>query len=470
MNKFTITLILLTFSIWLVPIEKLQAQDPFECELDFTLKPIGLCGDELGMVEVSITGGFGKYDICWVSNNNSLKGNEVIIGSELRVLSLPAGPYSFSVIDEFSKCRKVVHTIVEYDILRGNFVVNANDARCNGLGSISFDISGNSAIPPYALTIDGPISSTGLATSNDFKIFKLPAGDYEITLEKDGCSRTFNQTVGVKEGLPDFSLESTKDDCGIDIGSVNVTVKDGKGPFLLSWDGPTTGHLEPHDDAIVLGLETGAYEFILEDSEGCRSLQYIDINATSLALSAAKVSNALNGGRGFVKLDVQGGVSNFGVAWDGPESGERTDIDREEVISLPAGTFEVVVTDAAGCSDFITITIEEEIDAVGLANNSGGHRIIGNSNNLLTDNQPLVQQNYPNPFSNQTTIQFDLPKSMEVELLVHDHFGRLVITKRAQLGEGLQQFEINGSDLASGMFFYTIIADEFKVTKRMVVR
>lgn len=456
------------FFVWLTPIEKLQAQDPFFCELDFTLQPIGLCGDELGEITVDITGGFGEYKVEWSSNYNSIHESIIIDNPQLRLKELPTGFYSFRVTDEFSKCSKVLQISVDYNVLRGDFSLSGNDARCNGLGSISVDISGNTA--PYELSINGPITRKGVANSNRFKIYNLPMGDYEITLKKDDCLQVFHSTVGVKAGLPTFALVENKDDCGINIGAVDAIIQAGKAPYKLSWEGPTEGTASGSTIA-VSGLETGAYKFTLEDANGCQAFHFLDINATSLAVSTEKVADALNGGRGFVKLDIQGGVSDFSVAWSGIESGERAAISRGEVISLPGGDFDIEVTDAMGCSEMITINIAQYLDAIGLSEAGGNHKIGGAAdNNILTEDQPLVAQNFPNPFSNQTTIQFDLPKAMDVELLVHDHFGRLVLTKRQSLGEGLQQFEINGSNLTSGMFFYTIVADEFKVTKRMVVR
>lgn len=469
MNKFTTTLILLMFFIWLVPIEKLQAQDPFFCELDFTLTPIGLCGDELGEITVDITGGFGKYKVEWVSNNNSINESRIIDHSSLTLKDLPTGPFSFRVTDEFSKCSKVIQTLVDFPILRGDFKVTGNNARCNGRGSISFDISGNTG--PYELTVDGPISKRGIANSNRFKIYNLPMGDYVIKLEKGDCRQVFHRTVGVNAGLPNFDLVETKDDCDINVGMVDATASSGKGPFQLSWEGPTEGSIEMDGTTAISGLTTGEYKFTMEDANGCQAFHYLDVNATSLGLSAAKVADAINGGRGFVKLDIQGGAPDFSVTWSGLESGERASIDRGEVISLPAGTYDIEVTDASGCSEMMTITIARYLDAIGLAEVGGHNKITGAiDGDILTENQPLVYQNYPNPFSDQTTIQFDLPKSMDVALLVHDHFGRLVMSKTAFLGEGPQQFDINGGDLASGMFFYSIVTDGFKVTKRMVVR
>lgn len=469
MKKFTTPLVLFMLLIWLMPIDNLHAADTFDCELDFTLKPIGACGDDLGAIEVNISGGSGSYEICWVSNKNSIKEIRNISGSYFRISNLPGGAFSVRITDRSLKCRKVVHTFVDFNFLQGNFIVKGNPAQCHGEGSISFDITGNTA--PYELTVKGPITQYGIATSNNFRIFNLPMGDYEIKLNKGDCEQVFHSTVGVEEGLPDFDLAAIKDDCGIDIGTVDAIIKAGRSPYQLSWEGPTKGSIKVDGSVSVPSLENGAYKFTLEDAKGCRAFQYLEIQSISLALSAAKVSKARNGRKGVVKLAIQGGVPDFSVTWNGHgESGERATIDRGESISLPVGTYDIEVMDAAGCSEMISVTIEE--DGAGLGNGLGSLNQIANinSDNLLTNNQPIVHQNYPNPFNNQTNIPFILPKSMEVELIVQDHFGRVVMAKRELRGEGLQQFEINGSDLASGMFFYTIITDGFKMTKRMVVR
>lgn len=71
-----------------------------------------------------------------------------------------------------------------------------------------------------------------------------------------------------------------------------------------------------------------------------------------------------------------------------------------------------------------------------------------------------LQGNYPNPFNPTTTIQFDLPQSADVEVQVYDMVGRMVMTLPAQnISAGANRsVQLNASQLASGSYFYRVIA------------
>ena len=68
--------------------------------------------------------------------------------------------------------------------------------------------------------------------------------------------------------------------------------------------------------------------------------------------------------------------------------------------------------------------------------------------------------NYPNPFNPTTSINFDLPESADVEIQVIDMIGRQVMTLPATtIAAGANRtVQINASQLASGTYFYRVIA------------
>jgi hypothetical protein len=72
-----------------------------------------------------------------------------------------------------------------------------------------------------------------------------------------------------------------------------------------------------------------------------------------------------------------------------------------------------------------------------------------------------LYQNYPNPFNPTTNIQFDLPQSMIVTMKIYNILGQEVATllDHEQRSDGNQEVQFNGSDLASGVYFYRIIAE-----------
>jgi len=71
-----------------------------------------------------------------------------------------------------------------------------------------------------------------------------------------------------------------------------------------------------------------------------------------------------------------------------------------------------------------------------------------------------LDQNYPNPFNPTTTIQFNLPADGFVTLKVYNILGQEVATlyDHVQMTEGLQHADFNGADVASGVYFYRLVA------------
>jgi hypothetical protein len=70
--------------------------------------------------------------------------------------------------------------------------------------------------------------------------------------------------------------------------------------------------------------------------------------------------------------------------------------------------------------------------------------------------------NYPNPFNNETVIQYSIPKAGEVTVTVHNLRGQLVeILIQTKQQPGLHAVRWNTKKLASGIYFYTIEAGGF---------
>ncbi len=81
-----------------------------------------------------------------------------------------------------------------------------------------------------------------------------------------------------------------------------------------------------------------------------------------------------------------------------------------------------------------------------------------------------LKQNYPNPFNPATTIEFTLPKAMEVQLAVFDALGRKVATLvNGQLEAGTHQVNFDASSLAAGIYFYSLKAGTMIKTRKMLL-
>ena len=85
-----------------------------------------------------------------------------------------------------------------------------------------------------------------------------------------------------------------------------------------------------------------------------------------------------------------------------------------------------------------------------------------------------LEQNYPNPFNPSTTINFSLKQNSNVSLIVYDILGNKIseiVKDKLNAGFHSYTFNVNnlkGKSLASGIYFYTLQADNFIITKKMV--
>ncbi|MFI5253087.1 MAG: T9SS type A sorting domain-containing protein [Bacteroidota bacterium] len=75
-------------------------------------------------------------------------------------------------------------------------------------------------------------------------------------------------------------------------------------------------------------------------------------------------------------------------------------------------------------------------------------------------NEYQLYQNYPNPFNPTTRIEFNLPYASFVTLKIYNILGQEVISllDHEQMDGGTQTIDFNGSNLASGVYFYRINA------------
>jgi hypothetical protein len=94
--------------------------------------------------------------------------------------------------------------------------------------------------------------------------------------------------------------------------------------------------------------------------------------------------------------------------------------------------------------------------------------VSGNNNGI-----PLkfaLEQNYPNPFNPVTQIKYQLPAVTQVKITVFDILGKDIMTLVNETKPaGFHTVEIDGSHLASGVYFYRIEASSFSDVKKMML-
>jgi len=82
----------------------------------------------------------------------------------------------------------------------------------------------------------------------------------------------------------------------------------------------------------------------------------------------------------------------------------------------------------------------------------------------------VLRQNYPNPFNPVTIISFELPRASQVNLTVYDILGReIAVLVNDRKNAGIHQVKFDGSDLASGVYFYRIQTGTYMETRKLLL-
>jgi photosystem II stability/assembly factor-like uncharacterized protein len=85
-------------------------------------------------------------------------------------------------------------------------------------------------------------------------------------------------------------------------------------------------------------------------------------------------------------------------------------------------------------------------------------------------NKFSLSQNYPNPFNPTTNIEFSIPKSGHINLIIYDATGREVATLvNEELTPGTYKADWNASAFPSGVYFYKLSSADYTETKKMII-
>ena len=90
--------------------------------------------------------------------------------------------------------------------------------------------------------------------------------------------------------------------------------------------------------------------------------------------------------------------------------------------------------------------------------------------NLGTPVSTELKQNYPNPFNPTTTINFTLPASDQVSLIIYNAIGEQVkVLYNGMLEAGVHSFNFNGDELPSGLYVYKLSTSSSTQIKKMML-
>jgi hypothetical protein len=122
---------------------------------------------------------------------------------------------------------------------------------------------------------------------------------------------------------------------------------------------------------------------------------------------------------------------------------------------------------------YLAIEAGSVLAGVTLADGSDGDSLAASATSMENASTPkrfALVGNYPNPFNPETTIRYELPEDVHVQLEVYDMLGRrvaLLVDELQRSGSHAARF--NGADLASGVYLYRLQAGAFEKVSQMIL-
>lgn len=81
-----------------------------------------------------------------------------------------------------------------------------------------------------------------------------------------------------------------------------------------------------------------------------------------------------------------------------------------------------------------------------------------------------VSKNYPNPFSNETTVEYTLENASEVNYTLVDLTGKTILeVNEGNVMAGTHEITIDGANLANGVYYFNMTAGGTQTTHKMIV-
>ncbi len=283
---------------------------------------------------VTSAGGIAPYTYSW--NTTPAQTTPTATG-------LPSGTFVASVTDANGCTISANAVITQPTPLAATFttVPASCGAATNGRATIS--VSGSKGSYSYLWSTTPP-QTTATATN-------LSGGNYSVIVTDAGaCTDTFLVDVPTGGGFSGGFTRKTQPSCfGGSNGSLVYTPTGGAAPYTYIWsNGQTT--------QTATGLISGNYSVTVTDANGCIRIDTTALGEPALLQVSAQGDSALcyGGASGQATATATGGTAPYTYNWNSsPAQNTAT------ATGLISGNYRVTVTDAKGCIQTTTVTIDQ---------------------------------------------------------------------------------------------------------------
>jgi|GEM_PF-444134 len=313
-------------------------------------------GNNTGSATVTASGGVGALSYLW---------NTVPAQISPTATGLATGDYAVTVTDANNCTVLIPVTITEPNAIITSISTQTN-VPCFGESTGSATVAGSGGIGTLSYSWNTiPVQSTPTATG-------LIAGTYQVTVTDANACFKIQEVVITQPDEIVISTENKKDvTCaGSSNGEINILVTGGSGAYSYSWTKNNISFATTQD---LSGIGPGVYVVLVSDANGCgpKSATFSVSEPPVLVVSLISKTNIICYGEatgaitvgvtGGTALEVLPGVFDYLYAWTGSNGYTNTGRD---LTNIPAGTYQLTVTDALGCTNQLTVIITQPAELV----------------------------------------------------------------------------------------------------------
>lgn len=348
--------------------------DPTPLVTNVTTNPATCTGNN-GGASITANGGTTPYTYLWSNGQTTAQLSNV-----------SAGNYSYTVTDD-NGCFVVGSVMISAPSSIGT-TTTTNPATCGGSnGGATITVNGGTAPFTY-------LWSNGQTTA---QLSNVSAGSYSYTVtDANGCIDIGSVNVTSPSSLGS-TVTPNPASCGSNNGGATITVNGGTAPFSYLWsNGQTTPQLT--------NVSPGSYSYTVTDANGCYDTGMTTI-ASSTSLNTTTTTNhaSCHGLQdGEATIIINGGTTPFSYQWSNGSTSPQ-------ISNVSAGSYSYTVTDALGCSNTGTITIQEP-SALTLTVNSNDVSCYGDTDGQAIANvqggTPPFQYSWSNGENKPTAIAY----------------------------------------------------------------
>jgi hypothetical protein len=313
--------------------------EPDELTLSTSHTDINCNGDFNGTATVTPAGGTAPYSYLWSANAGNQTGSTAI--------ALGAGTYMVTVTDDNGCSATTGVTIMGANAL--SISLSVTNITCNGLtdGAATATVTGGTG--PYDFLWSNMTADDGVFSST---INNLAAGTYTVTVtDKNGCIISSSLTITQPAVLTASISGQTNVTCnGGSDGSATAAGAGGTPDYSYQWPASAGSQTT----ATATGLSAGTYSVTVTDDNGCTAIVSVTITQPgAISLVTSKSDPTCHGYTdGIVGVSASGGVPAYTFLWS---NGATTPTQS----GLGAGTYDVTVTDAAGCTAIASVMLDD---------------------------------------------------------------------------------------------------------------